>query len=154
MKIKQNELNKYLKKIRDSKAKITPQRIEILKVLLRNKDEHYTTDDIIKKLKNKKIGQATVYRTMELFCHAGILKRVNFKDEDFARYDLVDLTVPHFHHHLVCNNCGKVVEITEDLLETLEERIESVYTFKVTDHELVIKGVCAACQTGENHEQA
>lgn len=52
----------------------------------------------------------------------------------------------HFHHHLVCMECGKVDEIHEDLLPQVEERVETEYNFKILDHRLTFHGVCAECQ--------
>lgn len=143
------ELKRYIRKIKENHAKITPQRLEVLNIFLQNKDEHYTAEEIVKQLNNSKTGQATVYRTLELFCSIGILKKVKFKNEDITRYDLLDLTEKHFHHHLVCSNCGIVMEINDDLLEELEQKIEKDYHFIVTNHELIITGICQACQKDE-----
>ena len=52
----------------------------------------------------------------------------------------------HFHHHLVCMECGKVEEIHEDLLPKVEERVESEYQFKILDHRLTFHGICSECQ--------
>ncbi|QVK19221.1 transcriptional repressor [Mycoplasmatota bacterium] len=148
----QQELNKYLRKIKEHHAKITPQRIEILNIFLNNKDDHFTAEDILRKLNESKTGQATVYRTLELFCSAGILKKVNFKNEEFARYDLLDLDEKHFHHHLVCNNCGKVIEISDDLLDHIENKVQTDYHFQIMNHELILSGICQECQTSDNNE--
>jgi len=146
------ELKKYIRKIKEYNAKITPQRIEILNLFLNNNEEHFTAEEILKKLDDSKTGQATVYRTLELFCSAGILRKVNFKNEEFTRYDLLDLNKKHFHHHLVCNNCGKVIEIDDDLLDHIENKVQNDYHFKIINHELIIKGICLNCQRGDPNE--
>ncbi len=145
------ELKQYLQRIKDNQAKITTQRIEILKVLIDHKHEHLTAEDIVKQLNDSKIGQATVYRTLELFCSCGILNKVNFKKEEMTRYDLIDLNKKHFHHHLICNQCGKVIEINDDL-EKLEKTIQENYGFKIINHELTISGICKECQNGDRDE--
>lgn len=148
----QQELKKYLRKIKEHQAKITPQRIEILNIFLSNKNEHFTAEDILKQLSDSKTGQATVYRTLELFCSAGILKKVNFKNEEYTRYDLLDLNEKHFHHHLVCNKCGTVIELSDDLLDHIENKVHNDYHFKILDHELILNGICQNCQKSDNDE--
>jgi Fur family ferric uptake transcriptional regulator len=146
------ELRQYLAKIKANRAKITPQRVEILNIFLNNKNDHFTAEEILVKLTSSKTGQATVYRTLELFCSIGILKKVIFKNDEISRYDLVDLNNRHFHHHLVCSNCGKVIEIQDDLLEILEEKIEKEYQFKVSNHELIFNGICSECKGSDINE--
>lgn len=51
----------------------------------------------------------------------------------------------HRHHHLICVKCGKIIEMNEDLLEDLEERVTDTYDFTITDHELKIFGKCREC---------
>ena len=152
MLLAQQELRRYTWKIKEVHAKITPQRIEILNIFLNNKNEHFTAEDILNKLDASKTGQATVYRTLELFCQAGILKKVNFKNEEFSRYDLLDLDGKHFHHHLICNKCGKVIEINDDLLDHIEDKVQNDYHFIILNHELIINGICSECQSGEINE--
>lgn len=147
------EINLYISKIKEIQAKITPQRIEILNIFLKNKNEHFTAEDIISHLNASKTGQATVYRTLELFCQAGILKKVNFKNEEFSRYDLLDLKNKHFHHHLVCNKCSKVIEINDDLLDHIENKVQQEYEFLILNHELIINGICKDCQNGVENEK-
>lgn len=152
--LNQNEVNQYLKKIKEAKAKVTPQRVEILNIFLDNKSEHFTADDILKFLDNSNTGQATVYRTLELFSQIGILKKVNFKNEDVIRYDLVNLERKHFHHHFICDECGKVIEINEDLLETIEGKVQKQYNFVIKNHELILRGICHECQKkGDNNDR-
>lgn len=148
---KKQQLNKYIRKIRESHTKVTPQRIKILNIFLDNKGEHFKAEDIINQI-DKKIGQATVYRTLERFCQIGILKKVNFKNDEFSRYDLINLEQKHFHHHLICDHCGDVIEMNDDLLEHIENRVQNEYHFKILNHELVLHGICATCQRRIPHE--
>lgn len=52
----------------------------------------------------------------------------------------------HFHHHLVCIECGAVDEIQEDLLEEVEAIVEKRWKFKIKDHRLTFHGICHRCQ--------
>lgn len=151
MNTKNLEIKKYIRKIKESQTKITPQRIEILNIFINNKNEHFTADDIINKI-NQTIGQATVYRTLERFCQIGILKKIYFKNNEYARYDLLDLDDKHFHHHLICKKCGKVIEIDDDLLDHIENKVQNDYNFQIINHELILHGICSQCQTVQNYE--
>lgn len=146
------ELKNYIKHIKKYNAKITPQRIEVLNILLNHKDEHFSAEDIVRKLSDSKTGQATVYRTLELFCSIGILKKIALKKGEITRYDLLDLNDKHFHHHLVCNKCGEVIEIKDDLLEEIEEKLETDYNFKILNHEVIFNGICEKCLRSDNDE--
>ncbi|HEY8435839.1 MAG TPA: Fur family transcriptional regulator [Haloplasmataceae bacterium] len=142
----QSELDQYLSVLKANKAKITSQRIQILKVFLENKTEHFTAEEIIERLADTSTGQATVYRTLDLFCHLGILKKVNIPPhEEYTQYDLVDLN-ERFHHHLICIKCGKVMEIAGDLLNEVEAYVNEHYQFSVKDNELYLYGYCKDCR--------
>ncbi|MFD0131660.1 ferric iron uptake transcriptional regulator, partial [Bacillus subtilis] len=66
-----------------------------------------------------------------------------------SRYDLRKEGAAHFHHHLVCMECGAVDEIEEDLLEDVEEIIERDWKFKIKDHRLTFHGICHRCNGKE-----
>ena len=91
------------------------------------------------------IGLATVYRTLELLLELKIVDKINFGDGVY-RYDLRKDGDVHFHHHLVCMNCGSVHEIEDDLLLDVEKIVESDYDFKIKDHRLTFYGICSKCQ--------
>lgn len=146
------ELEKYLERLKQGQAKITNQRIEILKIFLANPTVHLTAEDVMEKLASDQAGIATVYRTLELFCRLGILKKVNYVDNEFAQYDLIDISLPHFHHHLICDVCGKIIEINDDLLGSVEKTVKKRFNFLVKNHELVMNGICEACQKGVKSE--
>ena len=51
----------------------------------------------------------------------------------------------HFHHHLICTTCNRIIEIADEL-ESYEAFIKEKYGFNVTDHDLTLYGTCASCQ--------
>ncbi|EHT8062876.1 transcriptional repressor, partial [Staphylococcus pseudintermedius] len=97
------------------------------------------------KEKAPEIGLATVYRTLELLADLKVVDKVSFGD-GVSRFDLRKEGSKHFHHHLVCMECGRVDEIEEDLLPQVEERVENEYNFKILDHRLTFHGICETCQ--------
>ena len=64
---------------------------------------------------------------------------------DVADMNLIHEDENHQHHHLICNNCGKVLEVQGDLLEELETIVEKKYKFKIKDHSVKFYGICEKC---------
>ena len=60
--------------------------------------------------------------------------------------ELVHEDEEHRHHHLICNDCKKVIEVQDDLLEELEERIRNTYGFDILDHSVKFFGICSECK--------
>lgn len=115
--------------------------------------EHLTIDEIYSKVKTVKpeIGVATVYRTILLFDELGIVRKLDLNDGVY-RYELNHEEEAHGHHHLVCSACGKVEEVRDDLLDSVEKIIESDYKFRIKDHSLKFYGLCSDCYQNESEE--
>lgn len=140
--------------LHDARYKLTPQREVTLRVLLENESDHLSAEDVFMKVKDKypEIGLATVYRTLELLNELKILDKINFGD-GVSRYDLRKEGAEHFHHHLVCINCGSVEEIEEDLLGDVEKKVENDFQFKITDHRLTFHGICRTCTSNSENKE-
>lgn len=149
-----NALKKIKKQLHESGFKLTPQREATLQVLLENEKDHLSAEEIFffVKRKSPEIGLATVYRTLEILTEISVLDKVSFND-GVARYDLRKEGAKHFHHHLLCLECGNIEEIEEDLLGAVEEIVESNYHFLVKDHRLTFHGICQNCQKKALAEQ-
>lgn len=144
----ENRIQRIKEALQEAQYKLTPQREVTVKVLLENERDHLSAEDVFLKVKDKypEIGLATVYRTLELLSELKILDKINFGD-GVSRYDLRKEGAKHFHHHLVCMECGAVEEIEDDLLEDVEKIVEKEYNFKVLDHRLTFHGICGNCQS-------
>ena len=143
----ESRLEKIKKLLHSSSYKLTPQREATVRVLLENEEDHLSAEDVYLLVKEKypEIGLATVYRTLELLTELKIVDKVNFGD-GVARYDLRKEGENHFHHHLVCIECGSVEEIQEDLVDDVEEIVDERWHFIVKDHRLTFHGICRECQ--------
>lgn len=143
----EHRLDRIKKKLHSKSYKLTPQREATLRVLLEHEAEHLSAEDIFLLVKEKapEIGLATVYRTLELLSELKIVDKVNFGD-GVSRFDLRKEGAEHFHHHLVCTECGSVEEIIDDLLKDVEKIVESNWGFQVEDHRLTFHGICRQCQ--------
>src|SRR5699024_12251413 len=90
------------------------------------------------------IGLATVYRTLELLSELEIVDKINFGDGVY-RFDLRKEGAKHFHHHLVCTECGSVEEIIDDLLKDVEKEIEKNWGLQEENNGLTFHGICKQC---------
>lgn len=98
------------------------------------------------------VGLTTVYRTLELLVQMGIAFKFDFGDGR-ARYELVEgpKGIGH-HHHLVCNNCGRIIDYTDfiedevELLKRVEAGLSEKFKFKITNHLIQFYGICDKCQ--------
>ena len=142
-----DSLKKTKKQLHESGFKLTPQREATLLVLLENEKDHLSAEEIyfFVKKKNADIGLATVYRTLEILTDIKIVDKISF-DDGVARYDSRKEGAAHFHHHLLCLECGNIEEIEEDLLRDVEKIVEKDFHFLVKDHRLTFHGICQHCQ--------
>ncbi len=143
----EDRIDRIKKNLHSQKYKLTPQREATVRVLLENEEDHLSAEDVYLLVKDKapEIGLATVYRTLELLNELKVVDKINFGD-GVSRYDLRQEGAVHFHHHLVCIECGAVDEIQEDLLGDVEKVVERDWKFKIKDHRLTFHGICYRCQ--------
>jgi Fur family transcriptional regulator, ferric uptake regulator len=101
-----------------------------------------TMSELVAKLSGE-VNRASVYRTVELFETLGIAQRLHFGWK--YKLELSDTFHEH-HHHLVCTNCGTMVDIPEDdAVETYLEKLAANQGFTITKHQLEIQGLCNTC---------
>lgn len=110
-------------------------------------DEHFTIEELLEKVRaiDPRIGYATVYRTMKMLSEGGIANELRFGD-GATRYEVADDEA--HHDHLICEECGLIIEFEEPLIEELQDRIAARYNFVVTHHKHELYGHCqdrAAC---------
>ncbi|AEN87717.1 Ferric uptake regulator-like protein [Priestia megaterium WSH-002] len=149
----ESRIERIKQQLHSASYKLTPQREATVRVLLEHEEDHLSAEDVylLVKEKSPEIGLATVYRTLELLTELKIVDKINFGD-GVSRYDLRQEGAAHFHHHLVCMECGSVDEIQEDLLEDVEEIVEKRWNFKIKDHRLTFHGICHRCQDKEDKQ--
>jgi len=129
--------------LRELGYRVTPQRRVILH-LLRHANTHLTPAEVYEQALALLPGvtEPTIYRTLEFLAQAG-LAQAAFSGTSKRAYEISD----HAHHHLVCRNCGKEVEIPHAELDTLYQDLEASTDFKLAQNHLSFFGICPACQT-------
>ncbi len=123
--------------------RLTPQRIMVVDALHSVKS-HISAEEIFAKLKEKYpyANISTVYRTLELLRELGLAAEIELGD-GIARYHARENSK---HHHLVCNKCGKTIELPEADLQPLAKSLLSKHGFKADMRHLAIFGLCPKCQ--------
>ena len=117
--------------------KLTPQRRSILDIIIEKEGMHLTVEEIYDEVKKvcPEIGLATVYRTVLLFEELNVIYKLDL-NYGCSRYELVHEDEEHRHHHLICNICNAVIEVEDDLLEQLEEKIKKQYKEILTQQKI------------------
>ncbi len=120
--------------------KVTLPRMKILEILETSKTRHMSAEDVYKLLldANEEIGLATVYRVLTQFEAAGLVTRHHFE----GGHSVFEMNEGHHHDHIVCNQCGKVVEFVEETIERCQEKVAKKAGFAIRDHSLIIYGDC------------
>jgi Fur family ferric uptake transcriptional regulator len=91
-----------------------------------------------------RIGIASVYRALDGLDELGLVQRVDLGD-GVARFEPAHVGGDH-HHHLVCDDCGKVEAFEDPSLETAIERVASGRGYAVAAHDVVLRGACEDCR--------
>jgi len=139
-----NELKGLLK---EKGYKLTPQRRAVLNIIMENPGKHLTTEEIydLVKVQCPDIGLATVYRTLQILNEMDLILKINL-DDGCSRYEYNIHQDDHEHHHLICSGCGKILEVNDDLLDSIERQIEKDFDFVITDHKVKFFGLCSKCR--------
>ncbi|MBN2456592.1 MAG: transcriptional repressor [Sedimentisphaerales bacterium] len=123
------------------------QREQILDIFLKTEKHPAINNlyDLVRK-KNPKIGLATIYRTMEVICDAGLARKLDFGDG--TKHYENKYKHPH-HHHLICLKCGKIIEITSGKLEEIQRQLAKKHGFTISRDTMKIFGICKTCRRKE-----
>ena len=91
------------------------------------------------------IGLATVYRRLNALAELGSADTIRLNGQQMFRI----CEDNEHHHHLVCERCGRTVEI-EPPDETWVRNIAKRYGYTVNSHTVEVFGLCPQCQSGAN----
>src|SRR3989344_487032 len=129
--------------LRNVTLKVTPARLAVLKVLEQT-DEPIDIATIIGYLEEKdiKADPATVFRIINSFTDNGITKQIQLNEGKF-RYEY---SSKKDHHHLICENCGGIEDISDTFITDIEDNIKRNKKFLVKRHSIEFFGVCTQCQ--------
>jgi Fur family transcriptional regulator, ferric uptake regulator len=129
--------------LQDNKLNTTQQRELIVDMFLRCKN-HISVDELLARVRkrNRKVGYATVYRTLKLLVESGLAIQRQFGDGQ-ARYEVEG----EHHDHLICTRCGLILEFEDPEIEALQEKIaQRLGGFQVMRHRHELYGLCPKAQ--------
>ena len=124
--------------------KLTAERQAVFEELF-TRHEHLEADELLLRLRsrNQKISRATIYRTLELLVDSGVVGRVRIGESGY-RYER--LRAGDHHDHLICNECGRVIEFREPRIESLQDDVAERYGFVLVSHSHQMRGICRQCR--------
>ncbi|MFC1976947.1 Fur family transcriptional regulator [Chloroflexota bacterium] len=122
--------------------RLTPQRIMILSAI-DNSDDHISAEEIYAQIiaKYPNVNISTVYRTLELLKRLGLVTETDL-GEGRVKYHPA---MKGHHHHLVCQECGAIIDLDEPLLASLRNTLLREYNFVSDLRHLAILGRCLKC---------
>ena len=122
--------------------RMTPQRIMIL-AAIENSNDHISAEEIYAQIvaKYPQVNISTVYRTLELLKRLGLVTETDLGGGR-VRYHSVE---KGHHHHLVCQECGAIVDLDESMLSSLKDTLLREYRFVADLKHLAIFGQCVDC---------
>jgi len=123
--------------------RLTPQRLMILSAMESSHD-HISAEEIYAQVAAKypNVNISTVYRTLELLKKLGLVYEIDL-GEGRIRYHA---EASGHHHHLVCQDCGKVIDIDESTLSSLKDILLRDYKFQAELRHVGIFGLCENCR--------
>ena len=130
--------------LRKAGLKAALPRVRILEALEGSSDRHLSAEDVYKQMlqADEEVGLATIYRVLTQFEAAGMVIRHNFEGGR-AVFELDDRA---HHDHIVCTRCGAIQEFLDKTIEEHQTKIAKKYGFEISDHSLVIYGICKPCR--------
>jgi len=137
----ETEFRRFLK---TKGLRLTPARMAILREVM-SSEGHFEAQDIFLRLlgKKRRASQTSVFRTLNLLVEADMVCKTP-DDRMAARYESI-YGIDH-HDHLVCVQCGRIVEFKDDAIERQQEKMARKHNFSLVGHRLVLRGYCETCQ--------
>jgi Fur family ferric uptake transcriptional regulator len=125
---------------------LTAQRRLLLEVL-RNARGHLDAKELYQRARarNKSIGPATVYRSLNLFKQLGLVDERKL-GKVCCCYEIKKSSE---HQHLVCKGCGRVMDFQTPYFQKLIDAVRREHGFKITKAELCLEGYCENCDQEE-----
>ena len=133
----------FIETLRSRGYRITPQR-EMIVEAIAHSGHHINAEEVFAQVqeRTRSMNIATVYRTLELLVEQGLASRIDLGEER-----VIYATYQHGPHiHLVCRQCGQVVDANQDMLSVLNHQLQSEYQFAADLQHISVVGLCSNCQ--------
>lgn len=123
--------------------RVTPERFMVLEQIYRS-DGHLDADDMYLSMKNTgtRVSRATVYNTLEVLVDSGLVQKQQFGNNQ-SYYERAYSYQQH--DHLICQECGKVLEFCDPRIFEIQKMVGEHFSFKINSHSLHFYGICESC---------
>ena len=130
--------------LKDRGLKNTRQR-DLIATAVFEAEGHLNVEEIYGQVRkaDSRVGYSTVYRTLRLLKDCGLVLERHFGDGG-ARYEVAH--AGEHHDHLICTECGTIIEFENDAIEAMQELVAKSHGFTIEWHKHEIYGVCEKCQ--------
>lgn len=133
----------YIEILRTQGFRITRQREMIIEAIA-HRGSHVNADDVFAIIRKRiqSVNITTVYRTLDLLVEQGLASRI-----DLGAGRVIYATYQHGPHmHLVCRQCGRVIDADQNLLLTLNKQLNRGYKFAADLQHISVLGLCNQCR--------
>ncbi|HEX9091568.1 MAG TPA: Fur family transcriptional regulator [Anaerolineales bacterium] len=133
----------FLEALRSKGYRITHQR-ELVIEAIAHSGNHVNAEEVFTRIRGKyhSVNITTVYRTLELLVEQGLASRI-----ELGAGRVIYATYQHGSHiHLVCRQCGQVLDANQDLLLALTDQLNAGYHFAADLQHISVLGLCRTCQ--------
>ncbi len=145
MSVNLNDLKRRFKEfLRHRNMKVTQSRLDLID-LIASYRKHFEVEELVNWISlktNRGVSRSTIYRTIKLLQEFGVIREV-IKQNNRTIYEFV--AGKSHHDHLVCIECGKIIEFVDEDIEKLQDEVCAQYGFKAVNHRLEIFGICSDC---------
>ena len=131
-------------KLSEKGYRLTPQRMMVI-TAIENSSNHVSAEEIYAQVVSKypNVNISTIYRTLELLKKLGLVTETDLGGGR-VRYHPAD---KGHHHHLVCQECGAIIDLDDSVLSALRDKLLEEYDFDADLRHLGIFGRCSRCRT-------
>lgn len=145
MEVTSEHINHFKQALKQESLRLTSQRLAVLEDILASED-HRECDDIFLSLRDKGIpvSRATIYRTLDILEKVSFVRKMDIGD---GRFRYKNKLGQSHHDHLICLECGRIIEFVDRGIERQQERLSKEHDFQLIRHVHQLFGICRECRT-------